>query len=311
MKKTIGVMMSTYNGSKWLCEQLDSLINQDNVRIHLFVRDDGSSDNTLEIIYSYKDKFENLNVYEASNLGATLSFYSLADLVQQNTIQCDYYAFCDQDDIWEADKLITALRWLERQDNNKPNLYYSNLMMVMQDGKTRIGKLINYKAISTNRFNGLASIGTYGCTCVFNRTALDYFCELHDVRKFIFHDNWIYAVCAFCGNIFYDDTPHILYRQTGSNASGVKKTGISLWIQRLSQAFNLNNDKRIYENIALELMADFSKQIPDKDKKYLAKICDYRYNPTHFINLIFTRRMKTKSFSKNICIVGRTILRAL
>lgn len=304
------VMMSTYNGEKWLGNQLDSVLKQKDVKIHLIIRDDGSTDNTISILNDYQNKYDNIDIYSEENLGAEGSFYKLAKLGIEST-EFEYYAFCDQDDIWMPDKLITAVKRLSELDINEPNLYFSNLMMVQQDGKTKIGKLLNANAISVNSNNALASIGTYGCTCVFNRVALEKFCKIRKEHEYVFHDNWIYSICVFCGQVVYDDDPHIYYRQTGENASGKKKNGIYVWKQRIITAFNIGNDLHVYEAIADEMLFNFFDELNEDDQELLIEMCNYRNNFRFYLKLIFTRRMKTKSLSKNICIIGRTILKAL
>lgn len=113
------VLMSTYNGGKYLQEQIDSLIGQADVNLTVLVRDDGSSDSTTVILERYKQKGV-LDWYPGENIGSARSFL---DLVSRAPY-CDYYALCDQDDYWFPEKLSVAISRLEQTDSSKSALYF-------------------------------------------------------------------------------------------------------------------------------------------------------------------------------------------
>lgn len=305
----VTVIMSTYNGEEYIQEQLDSLCCQEHVSINLVVRDDGSSDCTVNVIENYREKFNDLKIVNGENIGATASFHCAAKIAN-NSFNTKYYAFCDQDDIWEKDKLIRAIEKLEQLDNKKPTLYFSNLMMVNNSLK-KIGMLLDDNIVSSDKQNPLSSICTYGCTCVFNDITLKKFVCLDEKNQFIYHDNWIYAVAVFLGNVFYDENSFILYRQTGNNVSGEKKKGFSLWWDRVNRLLHLSNEPRMYEAISINLLSNFNNELVDEDKKLLGLITNYRNSFIDRLKLIFTTRMYTKKFSKNICILGRIFVNRL
>ena len=114
--------MSTYNGEKYIDEQIDSVLAQKNVRVDLLIRDDGSKDETVRIIKRYCEKFDNIKFYEGPNLKPARSFLNLIETAELNY---DYYAFCDQDDVWHEDKLYQAIEKIgKKKDSQKPILYY-------------------------------------------------------------------------------------------------------------------------------------------------------------------------------------------
>lgn len=308
-KERVTVIMSTYNGSEFIREQLNSLTKQQCVEINLVIRDDGSKDDTVEIIKSYSSKFNNIIVEQGENLGATLSFYEAANIALSQSELTEYYAFCDQDDIWLDNKLINGIKNI-KNNMEEPSLYFSNLRMI-NNKKENIGLLLDDKIVSKDRYNALASIQTYGCTCVFNRLALEKFIKITDEKKYIYHDNWMFSICAFLGYIYYDKEAYINYRQTGKNVSGDKKRGIELLKQRILKIRRLKNDEKIYESIAYELLKNFYNELRDEDKIFLTMIRDYRKNIVYKIKLIFLKRLKTNSISKNICIIGRILLNSL
>lgn len=119
----VTVLMSTYNGIDYLDKQMTSILNQDGVDVRLVVRDDGSSDGTQEKITQY-EKYSNVETYLETNIGWRNSFKRLLNELSGDS---DYYAFADQDDVWESNKLYEAIKCLK---NNNSVLYMSNMKVV-------------------------------------------------------------------------------------------------------------------------------------------------------------------------------------
>ena len=94
--KKVQVLLSTYNGEKYLKEQLDSIIAQKGVDVHILARDDGSKDDTIKILEGY----ENIDIIKGSNIGVCKSFFELIN----KSGEYDYYSFADQDDVWDCDR---------------------------------------------------------------------------------------------------------------------------------------------------------------------------------------------------------------
>ena len=115
-KLDVQVLLATYNGAKYLSELLDSLVNQVNVDVHLLVSDDGSVDDTLKLLETFRSKFQSVTIFEGPKLGAAENFASLIQRAQGR-----YVAYADQDDIWMPTKLIKAVRSLESCSD--PTLY--------------------------------------------------------------------------------------------------------------------------------------------------------------------------------------------
>ena len=127
--KTVCVLLSTYNGEKYLREQIESLLSQIGVKIIIVARDDGSHDDTISILAEYEKKITYFHYLVGENVGPAQSFFML----MQQAPKADYYAFCDQDDVWDKDKLIIAVDMLEKESPVTPNMYYSNLRIVDQN----------------------------------------------------------------------------------------------------------------------------------------------------------------------------------
>lgn len=135
MNSKVNIVISTYNGEKYIKEQLDSLLAQSYENIEIYVRDDGSSDQTMQILETYKDK-HGIHVYQGKNKGFAASFFDVLEYANEG----DYWAFCDQDDIWYPNKIKLAVEWLDSQDQEMPLLYYSLSEMFDEKGSLGIQK---------------------------------------------------------------------------------------------------------------------------------------------------------------------------
>ena len=125
MKKVL-VLMSTYNGEKYLGQQIESILAQEKVDVHLMIRDDGSTDNTRNVLKRYENN-DRITIKYGKNTGVGVSFLKLLYV----NMDADYYAFSDQDDVWKKDKLIAGIRKLE--EINGPALYASNQTVTDKD----------------------------------------------------------------------------------------------------------------------------------------------------------------------------------
>ena len=242
---------------------------------------------------------------DADNCGAEESFNKLCQYSLQQDLT-DYYAFCDQDDVWDNDKLSIAIQSLEKFDHLVPNLYFSNLRMV-DDTLSYIRDFYNEKEVDIDNKLSLVQIFTYGCTCVFNQSALSIYCKVNNKS---FHDNWIYIICSFMGNVFYDSSAHIQYRQHNSNLSGHKTTGLGLLRSRLYRPFkgNLGHD---FEFLAIQLLqVSFENTLSDK-YKIARNIANYRTNIISRLFLFFSPSYCTGNFVKDLCIRYRILFNCL
>ena len=212
--KQVNILLSTYNGEKFIKEQLRSLLEQEGVRVNILVRDDGSSDHTQQILQEYQDKGL-LEWYGGPNITTAYSFLNLMHRASES----EYYAFCDQDDFWLKDKLQIAVEQLEQYPHDRPALYYGRARLVDQDlqpikdSGTSSDKMLDFKSAVINS-------NATGCTMVFNKALLRIVKEKNP-SYIAMHDGWIHKICIIMkGNIFYDEDVHILYRQHGGNVIG-------------------------------------------------------------------------------------------
>ena len=294
------VLLSTYNGCDYLKNQLDSLIRQKNVDLTLVIRDDGSDCDTIKILEEYRQLIPSYFLLKEENIGAEASFNSLCTYALENTI-ADYYAFCDQDDVWEDCKLSEAIQSLQHYNSNTPNLYFSNLLKV-DDKLNSIGYLYGPDEVKIDKKYALMQIFTYGCTCVFNRKALEIYCS---VKNTAYHDNWLFAVCAFLGNTYYDKNSHILYRQHQNNLSMHKGSGFCYFFKRFFKLIG-NSGVHTFETIAKQLLQ--LGMVSDKDDlKSIYRVANYRNNLADRLYLFFGKEYLTGNFVKDLSLKYRII----
>ena len=259
--KKVAVLLSTYNGEKYVGAQIHSILTQSYKNIVLVVRDDGSSDKTVKIVKEYMENYSNIKLVEGKNLGFIKSFFELLKLEQ-----ADYYAFADQDDVWLPDKIAFAVKSLDKLDNSKPNMAFSNSdyydvdMKLIKEGEK--GKTFSFT-------NSLYECVTQGMTMVINQktkdTVLDYMPE-----RVFFHDWWVYMICSGMGNVAYDDVTTVKYRRDGKNATAEGENFIKLLIWRIKNLFGKDGllDIRIqqseYKKLFYDKLSDENKEVLDR-----------------------------------------------
>jgi len=128
----VQILLSTYNGVKYLKPLMESLLAQDHHHVEILVRDDGSNDGTLDLLDEYAAAHTNIKVVSGVNLGFAHSFFKLLEISSSNA---DYLALCDQDDVWQKDKVSRAVEILSRYSQDAPLLYGSKLTIVSENMK--------------------------------------------------------------------------------------------------------------------------------------------------------------------------------
>lgn len=253
------ILMSTYNGEKYLREQIDSILAQENVEIMLYIRDDGSRDRTIEILEDYKKNNTNIKLVKGENIGVGNSFMQLVYEVEQFY---DYYAFADQDDIWLPEKIERAIEQIE--ENQNPVLYCSNQTLVDRDGK--IIRERHAGVINTSFMQILCDNNISGCTMVWNKALQKMLADekKHPTRELLrkrIHDVWVAMVASVSGTIYYDPNSYIYYRQHENNVVGVKESSVlKEWRKKITEP-ELRNGR---SDLAAEITDRFKDNITDQ-----------------------------------------------
>ncbi len=243
--------MATYNGERFLAEQLDSIAAQTHTSWRLIVSDDGSTDDTLGILKAYQKRWgaDKIELRSGPCQGFAINFLTLAT---DNEIKADLYAFCDQDDVWLPTKLAVAVEWFESLDNITPNAYCGRTHYVTEQLKSP--GLSPHFVFPRSFRNALVQSIAGGNTMVFNQ-AVKNLIEFAGLVDVVSHDWWLYiVVAAVGGRVYYDEVPQILYRQhpgalVGANDSTIARFDRIFWL--IQGRFRDWNDRNI---VALDLV---------------------------------------------------------
>ena len=272
----VAVLMSTYNGEKYIEEQLDSIFGQQGVKVKLFVRDDGSEDGTIKIIEARAKKYPIELIIDGENVRPGESFlrlvYKYADMPG-----IEYYAFADQDDIWLDNKLFTAIEAIKKCKSDKAVLYSSNQYLYI-DGKNKGNR--HKKPQQTDLISHMTKNNIAGCTFVFNKALAELMAmaERPDQRiiKYRLHDAWMMLIAIACGQVIYDDESYMLYRIHQKNTVGIKRESIEKKIGKLKRFFTKRDDANLRMITAQELLRLFGTYISESDRRILRLYADYQ-----------------------------------
>jgi glycosyltransferase involved in cell wall biosynthesis len=228
-EKSVAILMATYNGELYLRDQLNSLHDQTHKNWQLIVSDDGSTDNTLEILQEYQKAWgeTKLVIRSGPQRGYCKNFLSLAC---DPKILADYYAFCDQDDVWLPAKIEVALAYHEGvSSSHVPQMYCGRTIYVKSDLKPYA---CSPKFTFPRTFrNALIQSIAGGNTMVFNNSTKNLL-NMTGVVDHPSHDWWIYQLVTGSGGVvYYDPHPQILYRQHPNSVVGENKSVLSRMIR--------------------------------------------------------------------------------
>lgn len=301
--KKVNVLIPTYNGENYLRYQLDSIIDQNYKNIDVYIRDDGSTDNTLEIIKEYcEKKIMGIRFFYIESNGENLGYPDCIWKMIEIIPSADYYAFCDQDDWWAPDKIKSAVELLEQVDNQVPAMtfckfdYYNQNMEYIRHGDCYNGKLTFEK--------GIYYTFAPGFTQVVNKALIDKLEIEYLLKKGVAHDIWCQWVSLSIGIILPDDRVLSHYRRhekavTSANVSKIKI--IKRWWNKEIKGDDMCNWQKsfwYFKNKHLE-------EIDDKYKKTLLLFANI--NPTLLM------RLKKAFYLKRLrpTIGGEVVLRIL
>jgi glycosyltransferase involved in cell wall biosynthesis len=259
--RQIAVLLATYNGSKYLAAQLESLFRQTCKDFHLYVRDDGSTDDTLKIVDDFVRMYpDRITVVRecVSHCGAARSFIRLL-----RAVNADYYMFCDQDDIWHEDKIektFACMRKVEEEVGNGVPVVVSTDLRVVDENL----------AVMKESFNANLKIDVFrkhpqmlcvrhvvtGCTMMFNADAKAVSFPMSSLSTM--HDEWVALCTQFNeGKVFVMDEVTVDYRQHSSNTLGAATAGRGFFKRALAR----EGWKQFFQSVRL-LHREFGVSFP-------------------------------------------------
>ena len=297
MMKRCLILLSTFNGEKYLEELINSVLNQNGINIDILVRDDGSTDNTLSILEKFKS--DNFSYYVGKNLKPAKSFI---DLIKKAPIGYDLYALCDQDDVWKPNKLFEALNAINCC--NKPCLYSSAVDVV--DEKLNFIKKNYFDNTFSDPLSGMIMYSTPGCTFVFNELLMLKL-KLYYPNYLSMHDSWISFVCLAVGGTFYSDkNSYIFYRQHSNNAIGCMREPIHKTIRKV-----IVSDGTLRIDMAKEILKGYSEEMTQEIRNDFKIFSEYKTNFLFKAKLIFRRNVFKYSIRTRIRILVKIIFNNL
>ncbi|MCR5500005.1 MAG: glycosyltransferase [Acetatifactor sp.] len=288
---TVQILLSTYNGMKYLDALVESLLAQQEVSLRILVRDDGSTDGTQAMLEQYQEKGI-LEWFQGESIKPAQSFREL----MKKAGDAEYYAFCDQDDFWMPQKLTTAIGKLKEYADMVPCLYCGKPQLV-NERLEPIQSKRGHHIIHATKFGARLIVrNAIGCTFVFNRRLLDevnrsepLFLEMHDI--------WTYEVCNVLGGfIYYDDAVPILYRQHSDNTVGTNIQWKKRWKDRVRRFKEKNHDKLKTTQEIYRCFGD----VMDSEKRHVTEmLMNYQHGIRGRIRVMTSRHYSTDSKRMN------------
>lgn len=272
--KYIQILMSTYNGEKYLREQLESIVALQNFEhICVLIRDDGSSDGTVSILEEYHQKY-GFEIHLEENIGVNASIMRLIEYSSRN---CRFFAICDQDDVWLPDKMQIAADSLKKQPEDKPCLFAS-LSEIVDEHLNHLGSSV-YPRKGVSYYNALVQNVIAGHTQVFNAALRDMLQEYGADQAHVI-DWWIYLVASGIGKVTFYPQFTVRHRQHSANAVGYRLSTWKKVRKRLNWIYNGKGNA-------------ISKQIESFYSLYADLLPEaYRIETEHYLN--YNKRLITR-----------------
>lgn len=272
--------MSTYQGERFVAEQVHSILGQLPPDGRLFVRDDGSTDRTTERIESIADP--RISLVRGTNIGFARSFFALLEMLPA---EADLVMLSDQDDVWLPGRIDRAAQQMCGREG--PTLYCSRLELV--DEALRPLGISSPWPRGPSFANALAENIVTGCTVALNRAALGLVLRLGDPAAIHFHDWWMYLVISAFGTVIADPVPTVLYRQHGGNVvgrgSGVRRYLVNLqFIRRKSWVHIMFSQIENFRSVHADKLAPEQRRLLDRvfDPRSAAAVARLVLQPTRY-----------------------------
>ncbi len=307
VRPTVTILLGTLNGERFLLEQLASIEKQTVKDWKIIASDDGSSDSTKAILFAFQKSVEpgRVKIVEGPRRGAPANFLFLA--CTENAVS-DYYAFCDQDDIWEPDKLARAISFLEQSTPYTPAFYGSRTRLIDEYGSE-----VGFSPLFCKRpefRSALVQSIAGGNTIVFNRKARDLliFCGADiDVPS---HDWWLYQVTSACGGaVYYDAYPTVRYRQHAKNVVGSNR-GLAACGHRLQMLWK--GRFRYWGDLHVAALTRLRPRMTQENREIFDLFCEARDQPLVRRAALFTQiGVYRQTLLGNLALVAAVVLRKI
>jgi glycosyltransferase involved in cell wall biosynthesis len=277
-KYTVDILLSVYNGERYLREQLDSIINQTYNDWNLIIRDDGSVDNTVGIIEEYLKKYPEKITLRKDNKGNLGYKNSFAELMRRSA--ANYISFADQDDYWMPEKIERMIEEMKKREESKsvPTLISCDLQIC--DDQLQLMDASYHKHVGIHKNTGshaiLLASHLHGCVFLFNKALLDVCNRIIDPEKGLSeftvngHDNFLSVVCALAGQIYFMDEALVKHRIHGSNSIGYSRTESKSFSVQLKSMLRFLFDNKGYRERVFRQKINENLQIIEAYRKKIS-----------------------------------------
>jgi glycosyltransferase involved in cell wall biosynthesis len=301
---SVQILVSTYNGEKYIEPLLKSLLAQDFPNVTILIRDDGSTDNTANIIERIAKDYKTIELIKGTNLGFPQSFFYLLECCSSDV---DYLALCDHDDVWLPGKISRAIYHLSKYPSDIPTLYCSSLTMVDEDLK--LIKPINVFNKELSFYNALVEASAWNCTSVINQTTRKMAINPMPTTV-LFHDWWMYLIVSAFGQVIHDKESSILYRRHTNTFTKIPNNFFQ-WLQyRVNRYLEYGKLKPILRQ-AEEFYHFHGDLLKDKKKMELDNFLNSRKNLFTRLNYAVTCRLYRQNHLDSLIMRGLSIINRL
>jgi glycosyltransferase involved in cell wall biosynthesis len=290
-KVKVAVLLPTFNGERFLKEQLDSLLNQEGVDLKVYIRDDASTDRTIEILNKYSGNFD--ITFSKNNIGTSASLLELFKKIDD----FDFLAFCDQDDIWATNHLVEGIQVLKQFGDDRFALYFPLYNFFNSESKIT-GK--RNPILNIGYANSLVENPIIGCGIILNKKAVNTI-KKFDLSTNYFLDHQIYFIGTLLGEIIQGSKYTVNYRIHENNQVGINAGAASFLKHLLNYKLKLDlirKQQKIFENLFLQLGDEEPKETINQVKAHFRYIssssamCKIKY----FFHPIFKRQKSIDQF---------------
>ena len=291
--RVVTIVMATYNGALHIRKQLDSLLTQTYENIKIVIRDDGSKDATLQIVKEYQRKSDKIILlrFDGRNLKCPGSFYEILKQYSDS----DYYAFCDQDDIWYPEKIQWAVEKMDQEDNGKPLLYLSSYDYYTEDEKY-IRKFPMQK-VPIQIWNVMYYTPGSGFTLVFNEQLREKMISEHNPGKEM-HDKWMIRGAVCFGRVIYDSRSTAKHIRYVDSVTAEDAENVSLFLHFIKD--ELLSDTAVEAKKYLRYFyEEFEKEMKIDDKKEMKIFIDNSGGICNWFRKVFyPHRLRARIFGE-------------
>lgn len=287
----VNVLISTYNGEKYIEEQIESIVSQTYPYIKIYIRDDGSTDATCSTIYRLAEKYKDKIIFSPEeNIGYRKSFVKLL----KDAAEGSYWAFCDQDDVWLPDKILWAVEWLKQQDDTIPLLFHGSYDLVSEDLLTKNGSYTP-PAYEINFRRALTDSVYQGFSIVMNQKLRKYILRCDGDSNFS-HDWMAGLIVQKFGRACFDERIACKHRRLDTSISGMTfRNRVSWFVKTLSGESDI-------KSTAKEFVKTFGQGVEDSDYKIARWFIHDKYCFKDMLKKVFYPRRWRQSISSEIAL---------